>query len=264
MNSTLIRIDGRPIAEADSVKYLGLTLNSKFTFGEHIDIVVKRARATTAIFQHAFKKGFLSSGIKRVIYTTIQRPMIGYAFPCWSAVNSFQMERVRTLERSLLRNVVDNRGRMPNSYMFINNRTLYERAQIMRIDKYLVASALKFLQKAAVMDNQIVASKFDPPTGEGYAEMIGERCQTPFNLLYKAQANDLYDVEGNLVTYHRRTRGSGGSVYNINQDRFRAEPKSNGMIRDWSSRALSQKKIKEINWSGLWLHNGWERALHGF
>ena len=65
-----------PIKEADFVKYLGVVIDSKLTWKEHIKQVLSKSNAGLAFLRHNLRA--CSRNIKEHCYKTSVRPIIEY------------------------------------------------------------------------------------------------------------------------------------------------------------------------------------------
>ena len=73
----IYHINDVPIKEADFVKYLGVMIDSKLTWKEHIKQVLSKSNASLAFLQRNLRA--CSRNIKEYCYKTSIRPIIEYA-----------------------------------------------------------------------------------------------------------------------------------------------------------------------------------------
>ena len=67
-----------------SVKHLGVYLDAKLTFKTHISHILKKAwRISRLLFPLMVRNSSVSSNNKRLLFTSIIRPIITYASPVW-------------------------------------------------------------------------------------------------------------------------------------------------------------------------------------
>ena len=97
-----LEIDGEIIEHVDSFKYLGVILDSKLNFNEHVDFVTKKAKKVLMATKNAIGGNWgLSPRMARWAYTAIARPIMTYAAYVWSHRISFckrrQLEKVQRL-----------------------------------------------------------------------------------------------------------------------------------------------------------------------
>ena len=67
------------------------------------------------------------------------RPIITYAAPCWHNTSASAIKSLRLFERKCLRICLNlNRDKEENYKKYINNKILYNRAKIPRIDNFII------------------------------------------------------------------------------------------------------------------------------
>ena len=216
-----IKIDTISIQNKKEIKYLGVKLQEKFTFKNHFDYILKKAKNMFFAYANLIRRAKdLKSNIKLNIYKQIIRPIIGYAFPCWFNVSSAQMERLRVFERYILR-ICSGLHRKPfrRNDQFrkrISNKTLYTKCKIVRIDNFLIKGGLNFLKKLPLIPNRLIQNYNNKqhdisfPFTERYISPIYLKIIENQNLLYRNKK---------LLFYHRRynTFDIDNTVYNLEQ-----------------------------------------------
>lgn len=95
-------IDGHSLARLDKVRDLGVILNSRFSFEDHIDSIVNKANATLG-FVKRWCKEFNDPYISRLLYCTFVRPILEYASPVWSPIQGCHINRIEAVQRKFLR-----------------------------------------------------------------------------------------------------------------------------------------------------------------
>jgi Reverse transcriptase (RNA-dependent DNA polymerase)/Endonuclease-reverse transcriptase len=86
-NLNKIKINNEPLSWDKQAKYLGLTLDSKLSWKPHIDKITLRTKATRAQLNSLLKrKSKLNIKNKLLLFKTIIRPGMSYAFPVWGHV----------------------------------------------------------------------------------------------------------------------------------------------------------------------------------
>lgn len=97
------------------------------------------------------------------MYKQLIRPLIMYASPCWlikNLISSYQVEQIRKKERFFLRKCCNvYRDILTNKY--VNSKILYQEAKINRIDRELVKSNIKFVEKSKLHNKQVVRDLFN-------------------------------------------------------------------------------------------------------
>ena len=91
-------INNVPITEAGFVKYLGVVIDSKLTWKEHIKQVLSKSNASLAILWRNLRA--CSRNIKEHCYKTSVRPIIEYASNIWAPHTTQDIiNKIETLQR---------------------------------------------------------------------------------------------------------------------------------------------------------------------
>lgn len=216
-----IEINGQLIRAERQIKYLGVMIHDDFTFKTHVDYILKKAKQAFFTYARLMRRARdLNGKIKINIYKQIVRPILGYAFPVWFVISSSQMERLRTFERSILR-ICTGVYRQPFSggaefRKWFPNKCLYEKGETVRIDCFLVASAIKYLSKMQYVNNNLIKKYLEKQTE---IEFPLEEKYLSINYLQILSDNDQLYVNKKLLFYHRRykTYDLANTVYNTEQ-----------------------------------------------
>ena len=141
------------------VKYLGVHLDYLLRGNKHLDIQLEKANKAFLIHSRMFYNKFLSKKAKLILYMLLVRPIITYAAPVIWNYNHTSMERVRILERKCLRACL-RLYRTPDSdwQHYVKNQTLYDTANITRIDSFLISLTRDYFSKLTEIDNPIIQS----------------------------------------------------------------------------------------------------------
>ncbi|KAI5720547.1 hypothetical protein M8J77_008420 [Diaphorina citri] len=134
-----IIVDGVPVLLRDQVKYLGLTLDRKLSFGAHVDAVTeKAANRANALIRIMPKKGGPSYMKRKLIYR-VAESIIMYAAPVWSKATETQRykDKLTKVQRKILLNVT-------SAYRTISTTALQVIAAITPIDLMIKERAKTF------------------------------------------------------------------------------------------------------------------------
>lgn len=216
-----VTIGGEVIANARVLKYLGIVFQEDMTYTRHVDHVMAKGRmAFQALYSALAGRGGLSRRVKLAIYRQIVRPSMSYGFPIWFSISSHQMERIRMLERRILRYCLDLRCRMDEEGHWIRPscRRIYELSALGRIDVFMTRTALDQLSKCSSHPNEMVRGC--AVSDETFDRYIRQGAYLPpASLLNMSENGKLYDENGRLLFYHRRFRtyGFDDLVYRTSQ-----------------------------------------------
>lgn len=120
-----------------SVRYLGVQLDYLLRLHEHIQIQLNKAKNAFRANSRLFFNKSLSTRAKIICYMLLIRPLLSYAAPIWWNASASTIEKLRKFERSCLRACL-HIFRASNSKRFICNKIIYNKADIPRIDSFLL------------------------------------------------------------------------------------------------------------------------------
>lgn len=150
-----LKLGNTPIILSSAMRYLGVYFTPKMNFIEHVKMTSQKVLIRTKYLHNALRhSNLLDVNIKILCYKQLIRPIISYAFPIWSCISSAQMEKLRVLERKILRRCI-NYTRKPDGKHH-SNSYVYEKAKTPRIDKFLMSIAHRYLSKVKDFQNPLV------------------------------------------------------------------------------------------------------------
>ena len=94
-------INAVPIKAVQYAKYLGVTIDTKLTWNEHIMTITHKANTILAFLRRNLKP--CSSYIKSKCYLTIIRPIIEYACTVWAPHTAKSINTVEMIQRRAAR-----------------------------------------------------------------------------------------------------------------------------------------------------------------
>nr|GBN24302.1 putative RNA-directed DNA polymerase from transposon X-element [Araneus ventricosus]GBN24314.1 putative RNA-directed DNA polymerase from transposon X-element [Araneus ventricosus] len=98
----------RLIHWSNSTKYLGVTLDKKLTYKEHIDNIRNKYNGVKShLYPLIGRKAKLSLRYKLLLYKALLMPVISYACPVWGAAAKTHVKKLETLQNSTLRMITD-------------------------------------------------------------------------------------------------------------------------------------------------------------
>ncbi|GFS90146.1 RNA-directed DNA polymerase from mobile element jockey [Trichonephila clavipes] len=102
-----IYLHNERIPWSQSTKYLGVTLDKKLTFKQHITRIresfIKKAHTLSHLISRRSK---LSRSNKLLIYSSLLRPVITYASPVWSFAAKTHIQKLEVLQNKTLRQIL--------------------------------------------------------------------------------------------------------------------------------------------------------------
>lgn len=134
-------INDNTITYAKSVKYLGITFDSKLLFAEHINKAVTRASAITAMLYPLFARSSkLTQRTKLLLYKSIVRPIMTYGSPVWTSAAKTHQKRLQIVQNRALKTILGVNRRHPTL-------DVHQRADIPTIAEFLVKIDSAFYQR---------------------------------------------------------------------------------------------------------------------
>ena len=162
-----------PIPHRKSVKYLGVHLDYLLRGNKHIDIQLDKAGKAFLSNGRVFHNKYLSSKAKTILYMLLVRPILTYAAPVWWNFNHTCAERLRCFERKCLRACLGlYRSQSSDWQHYVSNQTLYNKAEIPRIDNLLLKITREYFAKLPNIDNELlkaIAIKDDEAASREFA-----------------------------------------------------------------------------------------------
>lgn len=141
--------DGQNVPNRDVVKYLGIQLDKFLYFNYHVNTQIPKARR--AFFKHKtlFYSKHIASNTKILFYKALVRPILTYGCPIWFNISPSYMEKIRKFERKCLRVCTSlHRSADSNFVKYVSNIKLYNSANIMRIDNFIIKLIRRHIAKS--------------------------------------------------------------------------------------------------------------------
>lgn len=117
------------IVASETISYLGVILHSKLSPIPHINKITKLVNMAFARLKNIFSQSKISIDVKFLCYKQLLRPIILHAFAGWCQISSYQMSKLRALERKILYKClpfsVSHRGAV-NNFRLIPKKALYK------------------------------------------------------------------------------------------------------------------------------------------
>lgn len=122
-----------------TVKYLGILVDDRLRFRDHITNSVEKARKTFFSLKGLFYSRYLEARVKVLCYVLLIRPILTYGCAVWFGVSPHTIEKLRTFERYCLRVCLGMYRDPATNYMTLfSNKKIYNKADIPRIDSFII------------------------------------------------------------------------------------------------------------------------------
>ena len=112
-------IHGHVLEVVESAKYLGVYLDSKINFNNHIDAITKEAKGVRAFLWRNLSR--TTRNIKATSYKTYIRIIVEYASVCWNPHTQKNIKKVEQMRRSSARYVTGNYARSSSVTSMLND-----------------------------------------------------------------------------------------------------------------------------------------------
>ena len=117
-----LHIQGKLIPYSTTVKYLGITLDSRLTFRQHIENVRTKAFQRYMALYSLFKSP-ASRSVKTLIYISYIRSFMTYCCEIWASAHPRHLQRLNGIQRAICRTI-------SGAHYLINNTQLYSDLQL--------------------------------------------------------------------------------------------------------------------------------------
>ena len=246
-----IKINNQSVPHKKVVKYLGIHLDDRLLFNEHLRIQLKKARAAFMGLNRLFYSPHLKPKIKIQCYSLLIRPIITYGCSIWFNQSPSSMELIRSFERKCLRACLG-KYRSPESEFqkYISNIKLYNLANLNRIDCFIIKLIRNHYSHITdISENSLISWAVYP--NDGYFNNTLTSGFIPPEAFIYLDANGYIQNENKIpIIYHIFRRKNDKRIS------FTAQhPESDNLSR--FSRAISDRDSREItnNKKYWWLHN---------
>ena len=162
-----ITIEGQPIESVQSCKLLGVTLNNKLTWHDHIDIIFKKG-CQKIHFMTRLKRTKLSTHDLIKVYVTLIRPNLEYACQLWhGALTDHQCKLLESIQKRALEIIFPNLS-YDEALEIANINSLWRRRQTLCSNLF-----------AAIKEPNHKLHKLLPPISENH---YNTRNQSTYNI----------------------------------------------------------------------------------
>ena len=121
------------------VKYLGVHLDDRLKFNDHMKIQLNKAKDTFNQLHRLSYSKHLNDRAKIISWLSLIRPIVTYACPIWFNISSSYMEKLRLFERKVIRaSLFLYRSKEHQFMKKVSNFVLLREAKIPRIDSFII------------------------------------------------------------------------------------------------------------------------------
>jgi hypothetical protein len=102
---SFLKLNGRNIPFANSVKYLGILFDKRMTWRLHIQMIEAKAFRTFIRIYSLFKSERLNANIKLTLHEALTRSVMTYACPAWEFAAECHLLKLQRLQNKVLRTI---------------------------------------------------------------------------------------------------------------------------------------------------------------
>lgn len=134
----------------NSVNYLGIHFDTKMTFSTHITNAIEKAnKCFRALYPLLAPQSRLSTANKKMIFTSVIRPILAYGSPIWSPAAHTHTHKFKVFQNKILKTICKLPFRTPTN--FVLNHT-----QIPRFTDFINSQNNNFLQKCSISNFNLI------------------------------------------------------------------------------------------------------------
>lgn len=155
MSKDIITFNNQTFEWSDSVRYLGVILDRKLTFKNHIDssIIKAKALAFKTLYCLLKKGNKLHSSQKLQIYRAIIRPVMTYACPIFDNAAKTHLRKIQVVQNSILRMALN-----VNWKSYISNQKIHEESKVPLIEDFHRKLTRQFYENCSNNSNALINS----------------------------------------------------------------------------------------------------------
>lgn len=146
-----LHVNKHPIPWSNSVKYLGVILDKKLNWNDHVcNLRLKGIKAFNALKPLLNRRSNLKSYTKLCIYSTLIRPCITYACPVWGCTSKSNLNKLQVLQNKAIKIAY-------NTPFRTNLMKLHTKIKFPSIKEFITKTTKKFYINADHNDNKLIA-----------------------------------------------------------------------------------------------------------
>lgn len=111
-----IRMCNEVLIRVQHIKYLGLTLDEKLTWRDHIDHIIHKLTPIAGALKRCSKE--LPNRNKRSIYYAMVEPLLRYQITAWGGASAQYLNKIRIIQNKVLKNLYNLHWRTPTQEVY--------------------------------------------------------------------------------------------------------------------------------------------------
>lgn len=147
---TPLKISGAEVKPQATIKYLGVNMDKRLTYQVHLKELLKKGYTACRLLYPLLKNNsHLSQNNKKLIYTSIIRPIITYAAPVWGGISKTAIKPLQVFQNKMLR-LITNKGR----YEKIDS--LHNLTELETVTDFITRQSTKFYYNTTNNSNKLI------------------------------------------------------------------------------------------------------------
>lgn len=139
---------------AKSVKYLGVHLDAKLTFAEHIKYTRDKAHTCFgALYPLLRSRAHLDKSIKMTLFKSMIRPILTYASPVWTDAAQSHRKQLQVIQNKCIKTIFNLPWRQPSN-------SLHHITGLAPLDLFISTGTVKFISACRNSDFELIRALY--------------------------------------------------------------------------------------------------------
>jgi hypothetical protein len=134
------------------VKYLGIVLNKRLTWGPRLKAKRKLLNSRLHLLRPLLKSN-LQLKNNLLIYKSMIRPVWAYGAQIWGCAKTSQIKRIQSFQSICLRQIT-------SAPWFVNNHSLHKNLNIETFENLIIAYYKKFHSRLTLHSNPLISNQY--------------------------------------------------------------------------------------------------------
>uniref|UniRef100_A0A2H8TKI9 Putative RNA-directed DNA polymerase from transposon X-element n=1 Tax=Melanaphis sacchari TaxID=742174 RepID=A0A2H8TKI9_9HEMI len=139
-----------PIPSSQSVKYLGLTIDRRLTWAQHVREKKLALNARIRLLKTLLTNKHTKLNIKLLIYKSLIKPMWTYGLQLWGNAKKTNLNKIQTVQNKILRSIT-------NAPPYVSNFTLHTDLKMKTIHEEAKTFYKRFFNKLSGHSNPLIS-----------------------------------------------------------------------------------------------------------
>lgn len=146
----IVKLNNMPLAQSETVKYLGIHLDRRLNWRKHILSKSKQLRLKfNKLYWLMGRSSQTSLECKIAIYKSILRPIWTYGIELWGSASNSNIEILERFQAKVLRSIV-------NAPWYVRNDRIRKDLDISSVKEMILSRSLKYNSRLMEHPNQLV------------------------------------------------------------------------------------------------------------